>query len=88
LYTLLDCKQKKGKALLKWAQNMTHAYSLKKFHGGGTTVCLLCFKNKIVILTSLTKWIIQWYHYLLCHPNINRTEETIGQHFYLPKMRE
>jgi hypothetical protein len=30
---------------------------------------------------------IQWYHYLLCHPGINRTEETIGQHFCWPKMR-
>jgi hypothetical protein len=60
----------------------------KKFHGGGTTVCLLCFKDKIVVPTSLTKQIIQWYHYLLCHPSINRTGETIGQHFYWPKMRE
>jgi hypothetical protein len=31
---------------------------------------------------------VQWYHYQLCHPGINRTEETIGQHFYGPKMRE
>ena len=52
-YTLIDCKQKKDKTLLKQAQ--TCSYSLKKFHGGGTTVCLLCFKDKIVIPTSLTK---------------------------------
>ena len=26
-----------------------------------------------------------WYHYLLCHPSIIRTVETIGQHFYWPK---
>jgi hypothetical protein len=25
---------------------------------------------------------------ILCHPGINITEETIGQHFYWPKMRE
>jgi hypothetical protein len=60
----------------------------KSFMGGSTTVCLLCFKDEIVIPTSLTKQIVQWYHYLLCHPSINRTEETIGQHFYWPKMRE
>jgi hypothetical protein len=52
-YTLIDCKQKKEKTLLKQAQ--TCLYSLKKFHGGGATVCLLCFKDKIVIPTSLTK---------------------------------
>jgi hypothetical protein len=73
-YNLMDCKQKKDKTLLK--------------RGGGATVCLVCFKDKIVIPTSLTKRIIQWYHYLLCHPGINRTEETIGQHFYWPKMRD
>jgi hypothetical protein len=52
-YTLIDREQKKDKTLLKQAQ--TCSYSLKKFHGGGTTVSLLCFKDKIVILTSLTK---------------------------------
>ncbi len=52
-YTLIDCKQKKDSTLLKQAQ--THSYSLKKFHGGSTTVRLLCFKDKIVIPTSLTK---------------------------------
>jgi hypothetical protein len=51
--TLIDCEQKKDKTLLKQAQ--TCSYSLKKFHGGGATVCLPCFKDKIVILTSLTK---------------------------------
>jgi hypothetical protein len=81
-YTLLDHKQKKDKTLLKQTQTMTCAYSLKKFHGGSATVPLLCFKDKIVVPTSLTKQIIQWYHYLLCHPGINRTEETIGQHHW------
>jgi hypothetical protein len=45
--TLIDCEQKKDKTLLKQAQ--TWSYSLKKFHGGGATVCLPCFKDKIVI---------------------------------------
>jgi hypothetical protein len=85
-YTLTDHKQKKDKTHSKQAQ--THSYSLKKFHRGAATVRLLCFKDKIVIPTSLTKQIVQWYHYLLCHPSINRTEETIGQHFYRPKMRD
>ena len=52
-YTLINCEQKKDKTLLKRAQ--TGSYSLKKFHGGGATVRLLCFKDKIVIPTSLTK---------------------------------
>jgi hypothetical protein len=67
----LKSKQKNDKTLLRQAQTMTCAYSLKKFHGGGTTVHLMCFKDKIVVLTSLTKQIVQWYHYFLCHPGIN-----------------
>jgi hypothetical protein len=54
-YTLLDCKQKKDKTLLKQAQTIICAYSLKMFHGGSTTVRLLCFKDKIFVPTSLTK---------------------------------
>ncbi len=53
--TLLDHEQKKDETLLKQAQTTTHAYSLKEFHGGSTTVCLLCFKDKIVMPTSLMK---------------------------------
>ena len=53
---------------------MTHAYSFKKCHGGSTTDYLLCFKDKIVMPTSLRKQIEQWYHYLLCHHSINRIE--------------
>jgi hypothetical protein len=30
---------------------------------------------------------IDWYHTTLCHPGINQTEETIGQHLWWPKMR-
>jgi hypothetical protein len=54
-YTLLDHKQKRDKTLLKQAQTTTCAYSLKEFHGCGTTVCSLCFKDKIVMPTSLMK---------------------------------
>jgi transposase InsO family protein len=32
--------------------------------------------------------VIAWYHTTLCHPGINRTEETIGQHLWWPKMRD
>jgi hypothetical protein len=47
--------KRKKKTLLKQAQTITRASSLKKFHGGSATVHLLCFKDKIVIPTSLTK---------------------------------
>ena len=63
-------------------------YHLKDFHGGGKTLSLTCFKDKIVVPTLLQKHVINWYHTLLCHPGINRTEETISQHLWWPKMRD
>ena len=63
-------------------------YHLKDFHRGGKTLSLICFKDKIVVPTLLQKHVIIWYHTLLCHPGINRTEETISQHLWWPKMRD
>ena len=62
-------------------------YVLKDFHGGGTSTSLVCHNEKIVIPGLLQKHVIMWYHTTLCHPSINRTEETIGQHLWWPKMR-
>jgi hypothetical protein len=59
----------------------------KDFHGGGKTTSLGCFKEKIVIPGRLQKHVIHWYHTTLCHPGINRTEETFGQHLWWPKMQ-
>jgi hypothetical protein len=79
-YSLIDCEQQKDAILLAQAQKAQH-YSLKKFHGGSNAIHkLICFKDKIVIPTTLQKHSMQCYHYLLCHPGINRNEETIGQH--------
>ena len=56
--------------------------------GGGTTKQLACYKDKIVIPKMLQKHVIDWYHTVLFHPGINRTEETISQHLWWPKMRD
>ena len=55
---------------------------------GGITRQLICYKEKIVVPKLLQKHVIGWYHTVLCHPGINRTEETIGQHLWWPKMRD
>jgi hypothetical protein len=73
--------------LMKLKMDAAH-YLLNKFHGGNCTHELICYKNKIVILTSLQWQVVDWYHFRLGHPGINRTEETIGQHLYWPKMRD
>jgi len=61
---------------------------LKSFHGGGKERELIVYKDKIVVPQTLQKRIVDWYHTFLCHPGINRTEETISQHFWWPKMRD
>ena len=62
---------------------------MKSFHHGGEkTRYLLCYNDKIAFPTKLQKHVIDWYHTILCHPGINRTEESISQHLYWPKMRE
>jgi hypothetical protein len=86
-YQQLKKAQDKDTTIQKILKMLKTLYLLKDFHGGGTTTSLVCFKEKIVIPERLQKHVINWYHTTLCHPGINRTEETIGQHLWWPKMR-
>jgi hypothetical protein len=42
---------------------------------------LVLYQEKIVIPATLQDRVIQWYHEILCHPGIKRTEFTIRQNF-------
>jgi hypothetical protein len=86
-YALLGKQQSKDKKLLAVMKKSNSPYLIKSFTGGGKTRDLICFKDKIVVPKSLQSRIVQWYHEYLGHPGINRTEETIAQHLYWPKMR-
>ena len=55
---------------------------------GGITRQLICKGTKIVVPKILQKHVIDWYHTVLCHPGINRTNETIVQHLYWPTLCE
>ena len=59
----------------------------KTFYGGYQ---LICQDDKIYIPTSLCvrKQVVNWYHDDLCHPGETRTEETIKQHLYMPRLRQ
>ena len=61
---------------------------LQDFHGGGQATPLVCCRDKIDVPAQLQKHVNMWYHPTLCHPGINRTKETIGQHVWWPKMRD
>ena len=63
-------------------------YTLETFHGGGMSRDLICkHKTKICIPTTLQKRTVSWYHENLCHPGINRTEDTIRQHLHWKSLR-
>ena len=64
------------------------SYSTKEFRGGGRSLSLICYKDKIVVPKSLQRKITQWYHTHLCHPGETRTEATIKQHFTWKKAKE
>ena len=87
-YRHLKIAQDKDKTIMKHLKAKDTQYVLKEFRGGGTVTSLVCYNGKIVIPGLLQKHVIMWYHTTLCHPGINRTEETIGQHLWWPKMRE
>jgi transposase InsO family protein len=80
--------QEADKTIMKILEMENTKYELQDFHGGGKTTALICYKNKIVVPARMQKSVITWYHTTLCHPGINRTEETIGQHLWWPKMRD
>jgi transposase InsO family protein len=87
-YRHLQLAQEKDKKMMKILKMDNTQYFLEDFHGGGKTTALVCYKHKIVIPEKLQNHMIMWYHTTLCHPGINRTEETIGQHLWWPKMRD
>ena len=88
-YTKLDNAQRRDAAIKKILKQPISNYYIKDFHGGGKTRSLVCYTEKIVVPTHFQKHVIDWYdHTVLCHPGINRTEETISQHLYWPKMRD
>ncbi len=79
--------QQRDKQLLKELRSNPN-YSIKAFRGGGKTRKLITKKGKIAVPTSLQRQVVQWYHETLCHPGINRTEMTINQYLYWPKLRD
>ncbi len=87
-YRLFYKFQQQDKALLKRVKQPHAGLDAKTFRGGGQDWSLICHNGKIVVPEKLRQRVITWYHEALCHPGINRTEETIGQHLWWPKMRD
>ena len=91
-FKLIQRYQLADKSLKKLAET-DDKYHVKEFkvvptRGGAKTRPLICREDKICIPSALQKRIADWYHYNLCHPGENRTEQTLRQHFYWRNMRD
>ena len=64
------------------------SYSLKAFHRGNIKTVLITKNEKIFLPDVLLRRTVEWYHNQLCHPGVNRTEETIRQHFTGKNLRQ
>ena len=87
-YARLAAAQHTDPEIKKVLKKDNSKYHIKDFHGGGKTRSLVCYEGKIVVPTKLQQHIINWYHTVLYHPGINRTEESIAQHLFWPKSRD
>ncbi|HEY9299078.1 MAG TPA: integrase zinc binding domain-containing protein, partial [Phormidium sp.] len=87
-FKLLQAEQQKDKELLKGAKSVDSNYKLQAFCGGGKSRTLICHNGKIVVPKSLQHRVVDWYHTILSHPGMTRTEETIKQHFWWKNLRQ
>jgi hypothetical protein len=85
-FTLIHKYQHQDQTILNKLNN--GQYHLQAFVGGELSIELISYQNKIVVPRKLQSHMIQWYHEYLLHPGLNRTEETIRQHFYWSGMRK
>ena len=74
-------KEQKANAALQRKLKTHKDYSEATFRGGDNDHILICHNGKIALPPSLQQKTIDWYHQILCHPGITRTEATIRQHF-------
>jgi hypothetical protein len=66
-------------------------YVLRSFHGGDSSrskLPLITYNERIVVPKTIQADLLKWYHEVLCHPGMNRTEETIRQNFTWRNLRD
>jgi transposase InsO family protein len=74
-------KEQRANAALQLKLKNHKNYSEATFRGGDIEHKLIVHNGKIALPPSLQQKTIDWYHEILCHPGITRTEATIRQHF-------
>ena len=58
-------------------QKNKEKYVTQSFHGGESKLIEIhCKDKRFVVPKKLQKHTVKWYHEVLCHPGMNRTEES------------
>ena len=86
-YKKIQIHQQKDEELLQKAMSKDN-YAEAIFHGGGKERHLIVKDGKIVMPKTLQTRCVNWYHEVLCHPGMTRTEQTIRQHFTWKNLRK
>ena len=85
-YRTINKYQRKDKEL---AEKLKCAnYHTKSFCGGGNTFMLIYKNYKIVMTTTLRKYVVDWYHTYLLYPGMQRTEASISHYYYWTQLRD
>ena len=82
--TTIDKAQQQDEALLRKRKAGTPNLQIKTFCGG---VQVICQDDLIYIPKTLQARVTEWYHLMLCHSGVVRTEQTIRQHLTWPGLR-
>ena len=83
----LHHEQQKDKKL-RTALRTSPSFVEKEFKFGDASYKLVVHNDKIVVPTNMQEKVVKYYHELLLHPGEQRTELTIGQHYYWKNMRD
>jgi hypothetical protein len=86
-YKFIATHQNQQKDLFIKLNKQQDGFHLKSFCGGGKKRSLICRNEKIVIPNTLQWRVVTWYHDILCHSGETRTEQTLRQQFWWPKLR-
>ena len=57
-------------------------YKKGYFRGSRNTIKSVTFKDKIVIMQLIQKYVVRWHHSYLLHTVLDRTEAMLCQYFY------
>ena len=72
--SLIISDQRKDTLIQTGLRDRNTGYILKEVRGGSKNYDLVHCNDKIVVPRALRKRLIKWYHTVLMHPGINRTE--------------